>query len=156
MSLNPAQQRREAYEESPTLLRISYWLGAIADGFMVVPMLSPRVGGALFGIEDFDPGDEYRYAMMIGASLMLGWTVLLLWADRRPLERKGILLITMFPVIIGLALAGVFAVKVGMIGVERMIPTWVLQTILIVLFSCSYHSATRAQDKSVERAGDRP
>ena len=138
-----------------TLLRISYWLGAIVDGFMVIPMLSPRVGGALFGIEDFDPGDEYRYAMMIGASLMLGWTVLLLWAGRRPLERKGILLITVFPVIIGLALAGVFAVKVGMIGVERMIPIWVLQTILIVLFSCSYHSATRANDGSVERAGDR-
>jgi hypothetical protein len=139
-----------------TLLRISYWLGAVVDGFMVVPMLSPRVGGVLFGIEDFDPGDEYRYAMMIGASLMLGWTVLLIWADRRPLERKGVLLITVFPVIIGLALAGVYAVKVGMIGVERMIPTWVLQTILLVLFSYSYYSATRAQDKSVERAGDRP
>ena len=143
--------------KNPTmLLRISYWLGAIVDGFMVVPMLSPRVGGALFGIEDFRPGDEYRYAMMIGASLMLGWTVLLIWADRRPLERKEVLLITMFPVIIGLALAGVFAAKVGMIGVERVIPTWVLQAILIVLFSYSYCSAARANDKSVKTAGDRP
>jgi hypothetical protein len=143
--------------KNPTmLLRISYWLGAIVDGFMVVPMLSPRVAGVLFGIEDFDPGDEYRYAMIVAASLMLGWTVLLIWADRKPLERKGILLITVFPVIIGLALAGVFAVKVDMIGVERMIPIWVLQTILIVLFSCGYHSATRANDKSVERTGDRP
>jgi hypothetical protein len=137
-----------------TLLRISYWIGAIVDGFMVVPMLSPRVGGALFGIEDFDPGDEYRYAMMIGASLMLGWTVLLLWADRRPLERKGVLLITMFPVIIGLALAGVFAAKVGIVGVERVIPTWVLQAILIVLFSYSYCSATRAHGESVKTAGN--
>jgi hypothetical protein len=137
------------------LLRISYWLGAIVDGFMVVPMLSPRVGEALFGIEDFDPGDEYGYAMMIGASLMLGWTVLLLWADRKPLERKGVLLITVFPVIIGLALAGVFAVKVGMIGVERMTPTWVLQAMLIVLFCYSYYSATRANDESVNTAGDR-
>lgn len=142
--------------KNPTmLLRISYWLGAIVDGFMVVPMLSPRVGGALFGIEDFHPGDEYRYAMMIGASLMLGWTVLLLWADRKPLERKGILLITVFPVIIGLALAGIFAVKVGMIGVERMIPIWVLQAILIVLFSYSYYSATRANDESAKTASGR-
>jgi hypothetical protein len=137
------------------LLRISYWVGAIVDGFMVIPMLSPRVGGALFGIEDFDPGDEYRYAMMIGASLMLGWTVLLIWADREPLERKGILLITVFPVIIGLALAGAFAAKVGMIGVERVTPIWILQAILIVLFSYSYYSATRAGDKPVKTADDR-
>jgi hypothetical protein len=143
--------------KNPTmLLRISYWLGAIVDGFMVVPMLSPRVAGVLFGIEDFDPGDEYRYAMMVAASLMLGWTVLLIWADRKPLERKGILLITVFPVIIGLALAGVFAVKVDMIGVERMIPTWVLQAILIVLFSYSYCYATRANDESAKTASGRP
>jgi hypothetical protein len=142
--------------KNPTmLLRISYWLGAVVDGFMVVPMLSPRVGGALFGIEDFHPGDEYRYAMMIGASLMLGWTVLLIWADRKPLERKGILLITVFPVIIGMALAGVFAAKVGMIGVERMIPTWILQSILVVLFSYSYCSATRANDESAKTASGR-
>ncbi|MBM4444097.1 MAG: hypothetical protein FJ020_02195 [Chloroflexi bacterium] len=138
-----------------TLLRISYWLGAIVDGFMVVPMLSPRVAGMLFGIEDFDPGDEYRYAMMIGASLMLGWTTLLIWADRKPLERRGVLLITVLPVIIGLALAGVFAVKVGMIGVERMIPVWALQTIIVVLFCCSYRSATRSNDK-LARTGDKP
>jgi len=40
--------------------------------------------------------------MRTGAPLMAGWTVLLLWADRQPLERRGVLPITVLPVIAGL------------------------------------------------------
>ncbi len=128
------------------LLRISYWFGAVFDGVMVIPMLFPSVGGVMFGIDNFNPGNEYGYAMMIGASLMLGWAVLLIWADRKPLERKGIILITVIPVVIGLVLAGVFAVSVGMVNVESMIPTWILQTILLILISYSYFSTLKAGD----------
>lgn len=128
------------------LLRISYWFGAITDGVMVIAMLFPSVGGAMLGIDNFNPGKEYRYAMMIGASLMLGWTVLLIWADRKPLERKGIILITAIPVVIGLVLAGIFAVSVGMVKVGSMIPTWILQTILLILFFYSYFSTSKAED----------
>jgi len=32
----------------------------------------------------------------------LGWTLLLIWADRKPLERKGIMLLTAFPIITGI------------------------------------------------------
>jgi hypothetical protein len=128
------------------LLRICYWLGAILDGIMVIPMLFPRVGGAMFGIGNFNPGNEYRYAMMIGASLMLGWTILLIWADRKPLERKGVILITTIPVVIGMVLAGIFAVGVEMVKAERMIPTWILQTILLVLFPYSYFSTSKVED----------
>ncbi len=128
------------------LLRISYWFGAVIDGGMVIPMLSPSVGGAMLGIDNFNPGNEYKYAMMIGASLMLGWTVLLIWADRKPVERKGILLITVIPVVFGLVLAGIFAVSVRMIKIESMIPTWVVQAIVLILFSYSYFSTSKAED----------
>jgi len=128
------------------LLRISYWVGAVLDGMMVIPMLFPSVGGTMFGIDHFNPGNEYKYAMMIGASLMLGWTILLIWADRKPLERKGVILITVIPVVIGMVLAGIFAVSVGMVEAQRMIPTWILQTILLVLFSYSYFSTPKAED----------
>src|SRR5208283_3709686 len=105
---------KEGGKRGTLLLRISYWSGAVLDGAMVIPMLLPRVGGALFGIQRINPGSDYRYAMMVGASLMLGWTVLLIWADRRPVERKGVLLITAVPVVAGLMLAGLFAVVAGM------------------------------------------
>jgi hypothetical protein len=127
-------------------LRISYWLGAILDGILVIPMLSPRIGGALFGIEHFDPGNDYRYAMMVGASLMLGWTILLIWADRKPVERKGVLLLTV-PIIIGLMLANLFAVSVGLIRFERMIPSWVMETGVLILFCYSYFATSKGLDR---------
>lgn len=38
------------------------------------------------------------------AALMWGWTFLLFWASRKPLERKGVILITLFPALLGLIL----------------------------------------------------
>jgi hypothetical protein len=80
------------------LLRICYWIGAVADAISATVMLLPTVGGSMYGILDFNPGYEYRYAMGLGASLMLGWTFLLIWADKKPVERRGVLLLTVFPV----------------------------------------------------------
>jgi hypothetical protein len=120
-------------------LRISYWLGAVFDGLMVIPMLCPRIAGIMFGINNFNPGNDYKYAMMVSASLMLGWTVLLIWADRKPVERKGVIMITVIPVVIGLILAGAFAVSAGLIKIEKMIPTWIIQSILLILFCYSYY-----------------
>ena len=120
-------------------LHISYWFGGVLDGLMVVPMLCPRIGGIMFGIDNFNPGNDYKYAMMVGASLMLGWTVLLIWADRKPVERKGVIMITVIPVVIGLILAGSFAVYCGLIKIDKMIPTWIIQSTLLILFCYSYY-----------------
>jgi len=124
-------------------LRVSYWVGAIADALAGVAMLFPEVGGVVYGISDFEPTTAYRYATRLGASLMFGWTVLLLWADRKPLERRGILPITVF-VIAGLAWAGAFAVNADLISLPSMMPTWVLQVFLTVLFLYSYFRSGRA------------
>lgn len=118
-------------------LRISYWIGAIADGFATLRMLLP----------EFAHGAEYRYALGLGASLMLGWTILLIWADRRPLERKGVLLLTAFPVVSGLLLAELYAVISGIISLERMLPTGIFLVGLIILFSFSYFNAREAAEE---------
>ena len=78
-------------------VRASYWAGAVFDALVLVPMLSPDVARTAFGMRNFNPGNEYRYAMYIAASLMFGWVGLLIWADRRPLERRGVLLLTIVP-----------------------------------------------------------
>ena len=90
-------------------LRISYWVGAIVDGLATLRMLFPKIA---YGV-------EYRYALGLGASLMLGWTFLLVWADRKPLERKGVLLLTVFPVVTGILLAEIYAVVKGLLLLEK-------------------------------------
>ena len=125
-------------EDKTKLLRICYWIGAIADVLAACLMLFPSWGGIFYGIPDFKPSPEYKYAMYLGASLMLGWTVLLLWADRKPVERMGILIITVFPVVAGLALAGLYAVLNNYISFGRMLPTWIFQLVISVLAIYSY------------------
>ena len=120
------------------LLRVCYWIGAVADAFTAIIMLSPKLGGSMYGIPDFNPSDEYRYAMGLGASLMIGWTFLLIWADRRPVERRGILLLTVVPVLFGLIISGIYAVAIGLIPAERMVPTWVFQGLITGLYVFSY------------------
>ncbi|MDH3728985.1 MAG: hypothetical protein OER77_15750, partial [Myxococcales bacterium] len=119
-------------------LRIAYWAGAIADAVAAVMMFLPELGAAVYGRADLIPSNDYRYAMGLGGSLMLGWTMLLLWADRKPMERRGVLLLTVFPVIVGLALAGVYAVVSDLVPFTRMIPTWVVQGALASLMLFSY------------------
>jgi hypothetical protein len=123
-------------------LRLSYWTGAIIDFIAAVAMLFPKLIKIAFGFGAI-PDPSYQFAMRLGASLMLGWTVLLLWADQDPLTRKGVLLITIFPVITGIVAAEIQAVVSGFILPGRMLPTWILQIILISLFSSSYINAAR-------------
>ena len=118
---------------STLFLRIAYWIGIILDAVLLPPMLFPAVGAAMFGIADFHPGPEYRYAMYVGASLMLGWTLLLIWADRKPLERRGVLLLTL-PVILGMTGSSLFAASSGLVAPGRILPILLLQGILTVLY----------------------
>ncbi len=129
-------------EEKIRWLRRSYRVGALADALTLIPMLSPRAGGAMFGIEDFDPPVEYNYAMGLGASLMAGWTFLLLWADRKPVERKGVLPLTVFPVILGIALSGALNMaRTDLVSPGRMVPLFVNQAAIAALFTYSYYNA---------------
>ena len=125
-------------------LRISYWVGAVTDGLAALQMLFPPLFAFGMGLPAFDPGSDYRYAMGMGASLMLGWTALLLWADRKPLERKGVLLLSVFPVIAGLAANEAYAVAAGFLPLAAVLPIWALQAALAALFLVSYWRA-RAQ-----------
>ena len=120
------------------LLRVCYWIGAVADAVSAIVMLSPKLGGSMYGIPDFNPAYEYRYAMGLGVSLMLGWTFLLIWADRRPVERRGVLLLTVFPVLFGLIISGIYAVATGLITADKMVPTWIFQGLITGLYLFSY------------------
>lgn len=127
------------------LLRTAFLAGAITDAIALAPMLVPSLGRLLWGFED--QSGAYRFAMGYGASLMLGWTALLLWASRRPLERRVVAALTVL-VIYGLVATEVAAVFAGHVQLARMIPTWVLQAGLLALFATAYHR--RPAQRSVE------
>jgi len=125
-------------DTATTMLRISFLVGAITDGLAIIPMVFPRIGSSLFGGDFTRLGPEYRYAMGIGASLMAGWTALLFWGAINPIERRDILILTLFPVIAGIIAATVMAVRNRVILISRVIPLWIHLGCMSVLFVISY------------------
>jgi len=109
-------------------LRVSYWAGALTDAIAALRMMFPQLAS----------GVEYRYAMGLGASLVLGWALLLIWADRKPVERKGVLLLTVFPVIPGIIIAELYAYFAGFMELESVLPTVVFLLALSALMAVSY------------------
>jgi len=122
--------------EQEKLLRLAFAVGAVTDAAALLPMLSPPIARMLWGFDD--PSGAYRFAFGYGASLMAGWTALLVWAYRRPLERRFVAALTVI-VVYGLVLTEAAAVVSGTIAVWRVIPTWVLQAGLLSLFASAYH-----------------
>ena len=96
-------------------MRRSYRAGALVDALAAVGMAVPALYGPTlrFDREFRRDRPEFSYALRTGAPLMAGWTVLLLWADRKPLERRGVLPITVAPVIAGLMANDAHAVRAG-------------------------------------------
>jgi hypothetical protein len=118
------------------LLRIAFLAGAVTDAGALLPMLFPQLANLAWGLRDVS--GTYRFAMGYGASLMFGWTLLLIWAYRRPVERRFVATLTML-VISGLVFTEVLAVRSSVVEAKRMVPTWCLQTLLLVLFARAYY-----------------
>ena len=119
------------------LLRMSYRVGIMADALAAMMMLSQAIFGQQSPLTHYTPELPYRYAMGMGGSLMVGWTLLLIWADRDPVARRGVLPITVI-VILGMLASGLSASLAGFTKLSSLLPVLLIECALMVLFSVSY------------------
>ncbi len=118
------------------LLRVTFWWGVIADAVETIRMLLPDVFKSSMSLNlPVDGG--LRFGLLYGMPVMLGWTLLLFWAGRKPLERRDILL-CLIPVIVAYVGVEVFAASRGWVSLQTLVPTFVLQAILLSLSAVSY------------------
>lgn len=155
--MNPPDSDAHADEEKQIAdavrwLHRSYRVGALVDAVATVGMAVPQLYGPTlrFSRRFRRTGPEFAYALRTGAPLMAGWTALLLWADRRPLERRDVLPLTIAPVLAGLIANDAQAVRAGQLSRGGVTAVRILQLGLGVLFGYSYLKARRAV------AGTRP
>lgn len=117
------------------LIKYPYWLGIVADALWAVGLFFPKVYGALTGAYDFNPDLQLRLVMCMAGTLMTGWTFLLLWAVRKPVERRFVAFLTAFPVVFGLSIV----VLVDFLnGNEFIIWAFVKASIIFVSMVVSY------------------
>jgi drug/metabolite transporter (DMT)-like permease len=85
-------------------LRTSYWLGAIADLSIAISILIPQRVGL----------DKFVYPMGLMSAVAFSWAIMLILADRKPLERKWVLIPTIL-VIFLLSTVRIISVVNGLI-----------------------------------------
>jgi hypothetical protein len=116
-------------------LKLSFLVGMITDALALISMLFPLMARLFWGFDNFT--GIYYFAMGYGASLMLAWTMLLYWAYRKPLERRYIALFTSL-IILGFAITEIVAVCNNYVLLSKVIPSFILQAILLTLFNYSF------------------
>lgn len=121
--------------KSIVLLRLSYWIAAIADFVIAILAWMPeRMGVA-----------EVAYPMGLASVIALSWGVLLLVADRKPIERKWILL----PTILVVALITIVRTGFSLEGViEWSLALLAFAIGLIILMTYSYYYASKHASSS--------
>ena len=79
-----------------SMLKFMFIVGAVVDGAIAVSWFLIASGWEIPNILNgyIGTGPDYQLAMYGGAMFMAGWTVLLAWGALKPIERRGLLLIT--------------------------------------------------------------
>lgn len=135
-----SSERRAGVREV-RVLRAAFLAGAVTDAIALVPMLLPSFATLLWGLREVSDG--YQLAMRCAASLMFGWTLLLVWASRRPLERHVVAPLTVL-VVGGIVVSEIAGAVTGVVDAWRVVPTWCLQAILLVLFAWASYAGREA------------
>ncbi len=118
------------------LLRVSYWAGAIADAFVFFQMIFPSILIDSMSL-DIEVTKEFQFALLIGAPLMLAWTFLLIWADRKPVERRSIIPLTTFIIAWNLFVM-VYFVSINFVTLEAFLPNIIMSSTLLALYIVAY------------------
>lgn len=109
------------------LIRASYWVAAIGDFVVAVLVLIP----GRMGVE------RYVYPMGLMSAVAFSWGVLLLVADRKPLERKWILVPTSLVVFL-LGIAVLYGGSTGLIPPRQFLTSFVALVLVftLLLYTC--------------------
>lgn len=117
-------------EKKLIFIRFTYWYGALLDFLVFLDMIMSIIFEFSLTMPNVSTEISYKYQTGTGAFLMLGWIFLLIWADRKPIQRKDILLLTAIPVVIGIMIINLLYTLF-----------WFLSVITLIIFLVAYWMA---------------
>jgi len=126
-------------------LKTAYWTGAIADLiFGIALMFFPKVVEFIWGLETPIHGIELMWSKYFGL-LVFSWTFILLFANKKPLERRVVILITAWPVVSGIMGVQIYALAQGFLNPNTTLYLlFGFQVFLVSLFTFSYYYSKTA------------
>jgi hypothetical protein len=131
-------------EHGVCVLKTVFLIGAIADGVIAIEWFLISLGLVDLPVHPsffVGSGQDFRFALSSGGLFMMGWAFLLYWGSLRPIERRGILLLTatmLFLAILsdGIVFAHLFSTRQLLLGTS-------VKLFLVLLFAGSYWHSRR-------------
>ncbi|NOX34467.1 MAG: hypothetical protein GXP56_12165 [Deltaproteobacteria bacterium] len=121
------------------IMKTICWIGVAADALWAIALVFPKFYGTLTGQPDLQVDLILRLALGIAGALMAGWTLLLAWAAKSPVERRAVMALTAVPVVAGL-------LTVTLIGIinGNSSTSWILVKcgFLFIAMLWGYHAAS--------------
>jgi hypothetical protein len=125
------------------IITIAYIVGIILDGLMGFDMFLYTFLGTSISLQSQNipiSNSSTQPVMMLGTSLMIGWTILLIWGLQKPIERKGTLIITAFPVVFLYIVYDIYQYinDISIINVSATFSLLITRCCLIILLIMAY------------------
>jgi hypothetical protein len=117
-------------------IKITYWFGAIMDLLVAVSMTLYIFFDINLGLNLPAITLENKTLLVWGLGLMWGWTILLIWGNMKPIERRSLILITLVPVLFLYMFSDIFIVIES--GYIPNLPNFIRDNVLrgiLVMFS---------------------
>ena len=139
-------------KDKTKIIRITLWIGAVVDFYFAIAMMHPRLWALTLQMPDYRPDALHRMDMSIGAAVWFGWTLLLIWASFKPVQRKMVLLLTIL-IIAELMVAATALILNNLNSFEKMVPVFMLQVFLLTIFSISFLKAKKFEAQENKENG---
>jgi len=130
-----------------SMLKFMFIVGAVVDGAIAVSWFLIASGWEMPNILNgyIGTGSDYQLAMYGGAMFMAGWTVLLAWGALKPIERRGLLLITSGFLILSVIIEFIFFSN--MLGGVGFVFGVTKRLFLSLLFTSAYFYSLKTEDR---------
>ena len=130
-----------------SMLKFMFIVGAVVDGAIAVSWFLIASGWEIPNILNgyIGTGSDYQLAMYGGAMFMAGWTVLLAWGALKPIERRGLLLITSGFLLLSVIIEFIFFSN--MLGGMGFVFGVTKRLFLSVLFTSAYFYSLKTEGR---------
>jgi hypothetical protein len=134
-------------EHNVVFLKTAFLIGAVADGVIAIEWYLISLGLIDLPVHPsffVGSGQDFQFALSIGALFMMSWAFLLYWGSLRPIERRGVLIlaaVVLFIAILsdGIVFGHLFSTKQIVLGTS-------VKLSLVFLFAGSYWHSKRVHD----------
>ena len=130
--------------DNTMVLETAFIIGALADSVIAIEWFLISLGLADLPVHPsffVGSGEDFRYILSVCALFMTGWAVLLYWGSQRPVERRGLLLIT--AVMLFAAILSDYILFAHRFSAQQVVLGTSVKLLLVILFAGSYWHSKR-------------